>query len=423
MHTVPSSSGPLGAAGTTTRKAAPNRKLLKIANALLRAKRWVGFREPPLTIDGLMTAARRQAGSTDFGDEAFVEALTRLLRSIEEEAVLTPVARSMLRFSLTRKLEIRLRAQAAFTRNPEILEEEIRAPVFITGFPRTGTTMLHRLIATDGGLRSLAFWEALYPVPLSDGQRGGRDPRQAKASAFVKGLKFLMPEFNEMHPIEPDLPDEELLLLELSFLDEQTRPSGFIEWAYQQDQAPAYAYLKKMLQLLQWQNRRERWILKAPIHLGRLDTLFAVFPDAKVIWTHRDPVKAFASVCSMMTRAKSSLHLNVDPPAFGLFWAGKFQESYRRALAFRKRAENGRVLDVYYDKLVTQPLAEVASIYQFIGRSFSQQTIARMKQWLNDHPKNKFGRHKYALEDLGLSRAAIEGYFAEYRARFGIPHE
>jgi hypothetical protein len=400
---------------------------IALANRLGRALASVGLGGARFTVDGLIAAARRRTGLVRFDDESFRQPLGMLVDAIEREAELTPLGRAITRSRLVGVLSNRLRAQALFERYPEILQEEIVAPIFIAGLQRTGTTMLHRLLAADPGLRALLSWEALNPAPLLRRPWHTRDPRIGTAVLAERGLRYLAPDFFAIHPVEAEAPEEEVILLDYSFLSTVAEATlhvpSFSAWLEAQDQTPAYAYLKKLLQLLQWQNRKQRWILKTPHHLEWLDTLLAVFPDARIICTHRDPLKTLASFCSMIAHGRGVFTDHVDAREVGAHWSRKTQRQVARAMATRDRVGNGAFLDISYYDLMSDPMTEIARIYDFIGRPLTPVIRDAIETARRRNPKDKHGKHSYRLSDFGLSRDAVEAGFAAYRARYGIRHE
>jgi hypothetical protein len=395
----------------------------RVGVALARA----GLRAAPFTVDGLIAEARKKTGLDRFGDESFRRPLGVLVEAIEREAALTPLGRMITRRRITGVLANRLRAQALFDARPDILGEVVHAPIFIVGLQRTGTTMLHRLLAADPGLRSLASWEALNPapVPLKIWQR--RDPRISAAMLAERGLRYLAPDFFAIHPVEAQAPEEEVILLDYSFLSTVAEATlhvpSFAAWLEEQDQTPAYEWLKRLLQLLQWQHRKDRWILKTPHHLEWLDTLLAVFPDAKIIQTHRDPVKTLASFCSMIAHGRGVFSDQIDPREIGAHWARKTQRMVQRALAARDRAGDASFIDVSYYDLMADPMAQVARIYDFIGRPLTDETRRHIEAARAANPQNKHGKHSYHLADFGLSKEGVEPGYAAYRARYQIRRE
>jgi hypothetical protein len=400
---------------------------IAIANRVGRALSLVGLGAGRLTVDGLVADARKKSGLTRFDDEGFREPLGKLVEAIEREAELTPLGRAITKIRIVGVLCNRLRAQALFEKHPEILHEKITAPIFIAGLQRTGTTMLHRLLAADPGMRSLASWEALNPAPVTRRPWQLRDPRIGTAVLAERGLRYLAPDFFAIHPVEAEAPEEEVILLDYSFLSTVAEATlhvpSFSAWLETQDQTPAYAYMKKLLQLLQWQNRRQRWILKTPHHLEWLDTLLAVFPDARIICTHRDPLKTLASFCSMIAHGRGVFTDAVDANEIGAHWARKTQRQITRAMATRDRVGNAQFVDVSYYDLMADPMREVARIYSLVGRELTpaiRETIERARR---ENPQNKHGKHSYRLADFGLSRDAVDAGYAAYRERFAIRRE
>jgi hypothetical protein len=384
-----------------------------------------------LDADRLIATARRQSGLNDFGDEAFREPLGRLVESIEREARLTATGRLITRTRLLGVLHNRLRAQALFARHPAIRREPVAAPVFIVGLQRTGTTMLQRLLAADPGMRALASWEALNPAPMARRPWHRRDPRIDRAVLAEKGLRYLAPDFFAIHPVEAEAPEEEVILLDYTFLSTVAEATlhvpTFAAWLETQDQTPAYRYLEAMLQLLQWQVPGERWILKTPHHLEWIDTLLAVFPDARIIQTHRDPVTTLASFCSMIAHGRGVFSDQLDPHEIGAHWWRKTRRLVDRAMAARdgitSRGGGGAFLDVSYYDLMADPMTQVQRIYDFIGRPLDKAVRAGMEASRRTNRQHKHGEHRYRLEDFGLERDRVEAGFAAYRERHAIVHE
>ncbi len=388
---------------------------LRAAHALLRG---VGLDDRPrLTVGALVEAARRAEGLQDLGEPG-LEPLERLLESIEQEAALTPMGRLATRIRLVQSLRSRLRAVELRKRHPEIASGQITAPIVITGLQRTGTTLLHRLLAADPRLRSLRSWEALSPAP----PLRGPDRRRAVARQAEAGLRWMSPDFFAVHPVEADAPEEEVLLLDQSFLstvpEATLRVPRFSAWLEGQDQRPAYQMLHDQLQLLQWQSGPHRWVLKTPHHLEWLDTLLAVFPDATVVMTHRDPVVTVGSFCSMVAHGRGVMSDRVDPKEIGRDWLAKVGRMMDRALATRADRNDRGFVDVDYGALMADPLGTVARIQSAAGLPRSQAAHQAMANAMAAMPKDRHGTHRYELADFGLSPGGVEARFASYRARF-----
>jgi hypothetical protein len=400
---------------------------VRVALSGWRAAQSIGLGRVSLEEASLIAAARRESGLHDFEDESFRGPLRQLLASLEEEARLHPLGRLLLRQSLVRALVNRLRLEDLCRRHPEIRELPVREPVFILGLQRTGTTLLHRLLTCEPALRPLLSWEALNPAPFPGGApRGGRDPRVRSAELAERGLRYLAPGFFAIHPVEAHAPEEDVLLLDLSFIsptaDATLCVPRYSMWIRNTDQRPAYQMLRRAIQLLLWQ-RPGRWLGKTPHHLENLDALLDVFPDARIIQTHRDPVRVVASYASMMAHGRAIFSDRVDPEDVGAQLADRAVRAVTRAMEIRERAPARSFLDVAYPDLLADPLKEIRRIYDFLGLALAPATEASMQRWLAANPQNKLGAHRYRLEDFRLDRAQLTRSFEPYRQRFGVAGE
>ncbi len=381
-----------------------------------------------LDADSILAEARRKAGLDDFGDEAFRVPLRKLLESLDREANLNEVGRATQRARIVDSLVTRLSAEAYFRAHKEILEEPIEAPFFVVGLPRSGTTLLHRLIAIDSGLSAVLWWECRHPAPWPDSDwRDGDDPRIADAHEQVRRILEARPELASIHPWDPEGPDEEILLLEHTFLSHVPESGAnlpsYRAWLTDQDLTHAYRYLKRLLQFLQWQKRAsgragERFVLKAPFHLGYLDVLFTVFPDAQVIQTHRDPLETIPSIASMYAALWRLATDEPDEQEIGRQCLERYAWSLERCLEARDRLPAERFLDLAYRDVVADPIGEVRRIYAFLGRKFAPETEAAMRRHTLENPREKRAPHAYTLERFGYTREQVAGAFAADRERF-----
>jgi len=377
------------------------------------------------------TATLRSGGLTDFGDPSFRPALDRLLESIRGEARMTSAGQARFAQRVLDSLTNRLVLEDYCARHPEILAERIDRPVVIVGLPRTGTTMLHRVLACDPRFYSMAWWEARHPSPLSEDDLLQPTRRIAMAREEVRAMVQAVPALLAMHPLDAELPDEEVLLLEHSFMgafDSYGDVPGYMDWLFAQDQTPAYRYLKKQLQFLQWQKRRrgviaERWLLKAPHHLHVMPTLFSVFPDTHVIQTHRDPLQTIPSMGSFAFTLWQLFSDDADPRAAGCRWSAKFARGMRSAMEFRASMPGRLFLDVWYLDAVARSMEVVDRVYPFLGMALDPQTRQRMNAWLAGSSRDKRPSHDYSAASLGLSDEQLARDFAEYRQRHVLPSQ
>jgi hypothetical protein len=391
----------------------------------------MGLGGGPITVDGVLSDARRKVELSDFGDEGFLEPLEVLVDSINREAQLNPVGHLIIRGRIVGVLANKLVAQDTIQRHPEILDIPVEAPIVVAGLARTGTTMLHRLIAQDPAIRSLASWEAINPAPPTRKPWRKRDPRFAQAAAAAKGLKYMSPGFFAIHPAEPDAPEEEVILLEQAFLtttpEAMMNVPAYAEWLEAQNHLPAYRALKRMMQYLQWQRpgigTDVRWVLKTPHHQEYFDPLLDVFPKATIVHTHRDPLKTSPSLFSMLTHLQMIFSDDVDPHRVASHWLHRIESMARRTMATRERVSDRGFVDVSYYDVIEDPMPQVARIYEAAGLELSAEARAAMAASRKVNKQHKYGRHRYSLADFGMSRDDVESRIAAYRARFDVPYE
>jgi len=389
----------------------------------------LGIGIPSLEESSLIGAARRRSGLEHFVDESFRTPMRRLLYSLEEEADLHLLGRAVMRSSVIRVLECRLRLENLSDLQPEIPEIPVTRPIFIAGLQRTGTTKLHRLLSSDPRLRSVSAAEALNPAPLGPPMRDAPSDvsrRLAQARTAERGMKYMSPALFAIHPVEADAPEEDVFLLDVTFIsgavDASLHVPSYAKWIREIDQSGAYRYFRRLIQLLLWQ-RGGRYLGKTPHHLENLDALLEVFPDAKIIHTHRDPQQVVPSFSSMMAHAGAMLAKNVDPIRVGRRIFDQTANSAGRAIAVRDRAPTGCVIDVHYEDLLRDPLKEIRRIYDFVEMEFDAEVEAVMKTWLARNPKHKNGPHRYQLEDFGLDPGELDARFERYRERFEVARE
>lgn len=374
----------------------------------------------------LIAAARRKTGLHDFGDESFRPGLRTLIDALEHEARLHPFGRWIMHQRLVDALAVRLRVHDQFNRRPEIRRESVEAPLVIVGLQRTGTTMLHRLLAADPDTRALLSWEAINPVPDARQNPGEPDRRIGAAKQAEKGLRYLAPEFFAIHPVESNAPEEDVLLKEFTFIsavpEAMARVPSYADWQARQDTTPVYEYVKSLLQLLQWQRTGQRWVLKTPDHLGDLDVLLKVFPDAKIIHTYRDPVRAAGSYSSMLAHGYGVFSDAVHSQEIARHWHHKNVAAVNAAMRVREQQPSA-FIDVSYYQLIKDPMAQVRRIYDFAGIELTAEAVAAMEASRKVNKKDKHGVHQYRLADFGLTAEQVRGDYAAYCGLFDIPSE
>jgi hypothetical protein len=380
----------------------------------------------PVELDSetLIAEARARTGLRELGDGSFREPLERLLDSMEREGQLHEIGRATQRERVVGLLVNRLRVEDAYARNPEIEQEVIREPLFIVGLARTGTTLLHRTLAADPRWLSLLWWESRHPAPL-ERKPGEPDPRIRAAEEEVRLITEAAPELVAAHPLDAHAPDEEIMLLEHSFFSTNSEAyvdvPSFSRWLDAQDQTPGYLYLLRLLRLVQWQKRARgepgtRWVLKSPHHLGFMDLLFAVFPDAQIVQTHRDPVETIPSFASLVHTIRTTGSDAVDAHAVGAQWCDRMRRGLEACMDHRQACSvPERFFDVSYERLAENPMREIAALYEFAGLVLTDAAAARMREWAVENARDRRPLHRYTLEQFGFSEAGLARDFARYR--------
>ncbi len=380
--------------------------------------------------DSIVSAARQNTGLADFGeDDWFVEPLHALCKALEEEAQLTLLGRLMARHEIQVLLQNRLRIEDTLKENPRILDEEIIDPIFVCGLGRSGTTVLHELLSQDPAHRVPQLWEMWHSVPPPETSTYRSDPRIAVADREINIQAQIDLDFSSMHVNAGDKPNECIFIFGLQFLGDffvgQYNVPSYAMSTAAKDLTPVYAYHKKVLQLLQWRHRGDRWVLKCPAHLGRLNFLFNVYPDARIVVTHRDPLRVMSSMSSLTTHLKAMRSEAVVGE--GEVRAASFGEHMLldRYMELRDSLPDNadQIFDVRYQDLMADPLGAVATIYSHWGLRFSDEARQRMQAYFEHNPQGRHGQHQYSFEDTGLDLEEERAKFARYQARFDVPSE
>lgn len=377
----------------------------------------------PLAVPPLLDAARAATGLGDFGDPSFREGLEVLVEAIEAEARVSAVGRMALEAQLTGYLAERLRIEDWYRRHPEIATVPIDGPIFITGLPRTGTTALSHLLAADPDTRSLQMWESQAPTPPPARASYTTDPRIAEATARNAPLQT-DPDFRRMYDATATSPTENIDLLGQHFrtqhFEGMARIPRYIRWWLDCDMLPAYRHHERVLRLLGWRCPPSRWHLKSPPDLCCLEAFVAVYPGAKIVWTHRDPAKVLASVCKLISIVRRGLTDRLDLHELGREQLALWAEATRRGLAFRRRAGEGAFADVFMHDLVARPVETVADTYARIGLPFTPGAERAIAAWAAEHPQHRHGALPYTLAEFGLGLDEVREAFRPYTDHFAI---
>lgn len=373
--------------------------------------------------DGLLEMAARQTGLSGFGDDGFRGPLEVLLKSLREEARLNARGVFLMQRTMLRLLSNRLLTEQAFAENPAMEDTPVERPLFILGFPRTGTTLLHSLLACDPNGRWLRLWEGLYPAPPPRSLT--EDPRIADVEAWAAGFAKVVPRLASAHKLEPRGPEECLWLIEHTFTDLifelRAHVPSYSSWLVEHEgDVAVYEYFRRQLRMVGAHCRGRHWVLKAPRHLAGLTGLLAVFPEARFVQTHRDPTAVLPSLCSLCEILRGAATSAVDKRAIGKHWQQRLVAIFERAREVRMGAREGQFLNVRYADLMADPVGTVRGIYEYHGYEYSEELEDGMRRWLADNRQHQHGAHRYSLEEFGLEAAGVREAFAGYCGEFDL---
>ncbi len=387
--------------------------------------------EVQLTEQQLLAAARRNTGLVDFGDDAdWREGFQRLVRSLNEEARLNTMGRVIAFNELLRHLENRLRVTEDLRRHPDILNVEIVKPVFMVGLPRTGSTIMHDLLARDPANRVPMTWECHIMSPPAEAATCETDPRIALCEQhFERTSRALIPEFQALHEMGARLAQECLMLNAFDFKSiifaNQFRIPSYQRWVENADQTSLYRTHKRQLQYMQWHNPRERWVLKSTGYHWGLEAICRLYPDARIVMTHRDPLKIIPSHCSLVSMACSMGSEAVDRNEIGQMWSKSWEEAMRRGVVFRESdlpAARG-AFDMHFAGIMKDPIGMAQKIYGHFGIPMTDEALRRMRTFIAGNPRDRHGTHRYTLEQFGLDRAKERARYRFYQDYFEVAEE
>ncbi len=382
----------------------------------------------PLDADSLTEHACHTTGLADFGDEGWREPFMVYIKALEAEAQLTLMGRLMARNDLILWLSTRLKVVDTLKHHPEILDQEIVAPMVIVGLPRSGTSILFELLWQDPDVGVPLIWEALQPCPPPEAASYESDLRIEQADKLFTQWGRVAPEFDSMHEMRGTIPAECGLLMASTFISDHNaslhQTPSYSAWLASADFLPVYEYHKTILKILQWKNPRKRWLLKAPEHQVHLETLLKVYPDARIVQTHRDPIKCMASTTSLMG---TLYYMRSDQP----FNAEMFENiimgeaTAQRLEQVMNQRDSGlvpatNITDSRYQDLMDDPMACIEGIYSHFGLSLSGGAKTNMLDYLARKPKGKFGKHAYTVDE---SRQQERLLFKRYQDRYSVPNE
>ncbi|CDO87404.1 sulfotransferase [Mycobacterium triplex] len=383
------------------------------------------------TADDVLKLAAQRTGLTEIESDSWRDGLQLILDDVNNSPAFTQYGRERILNDATDALGRRLQVHGYIRQHPEVLEVPVERPLIVLGMPRTGTTVISYLLDQDPGRRSLLHWQCVDPIPPAPTESLRTDPRclalleeQRKILEMVTQAKVPLP-----HWEDADGPTEDMFIHNQDFKglswDSFLSTSRYSEWLFDEaDMTSTYEYQKRYLQVLQ-STAPGAWSLKMPSHSVHIEALLKVFPDARLVWAHRDPYKATGSLANLWKLPKGMTH---QPEAIDLQAMGrnaKWQMGYHvnRPLRARERIGDDRFFHMYYHEMMRDPMDVMRRIYEWAGDPLTTETEARMRNWLAEHPQDRFALNSYSLDEYGLSVEQLEPVFAEYLNTFDIELE
>jgi hypothetical protein len=383
------------------------------------------------TPDDISTLAAKRTGLTEIDSDSWRDGLTVMFDDLNTSAAFTPSGRERVLDDATNALGRRMQVHAYIQAHPEVLDAPVERPLFVLGMPRTGTTVISYLLDQDPARRSLLHWQCVHPIPPASTETLRTDPRcvalleeQRRILEFVKQAKMPLP-----HWEDADGPTEDMFIHNQDFKglswDSFLPTDRYARWLFDEaDMSSTYEYQKRYLQVLQ-STAPGTWSLKMPSHSVHIEALLKVFPDARLIWAHRDPYKATGSLCNLW-RLPQQLVMNtelLDQTEMGRAAMWQMRYHVERPLRARDRIGDDRFFHMYYHEMMRDPMDVMRRIYDWADEPLTAETEARMRNWLVDHPQDLFALNTYSLDQYGLSVEQLEPIFAEYLSTFDIELE
>lgn len=383
----------------------------------------------PLNADALIEKAMKDTGIDAFDCDSYREGLDVFVNDFNKGiAKGYHIAPGIERAALdsVHYLSNRLRVAQYHRDHPELASRPIERPVFVMGVPRTGTTLLSNLLACDPARRSPLEWEIDEPVPPATSDTLKTDPRVLARMEAHRALLEAHPEAGKIYRSSPIYPHECVWYMAHDFktlmIESKGKLPEYRDFIFSADMTSAYAYHRKFLQVLQ-HKAPGVWNLKMPSHILQLEYLIKEYPDARLVWTHRDPYAATGSLCSIISMSHRLYLGGPDTEWLGSNYSWQAAEHANRGMDFRDRHGEDSIIDVHYDKLMNDPMGTMKTLYAALGDEWTPGAEAGIQAWLDDNPQDKFGKHEYKLAQYGLTKEQLDPMFERYLSRYDIARE
>jgi hypothetical protein len=394
-------------------------RLVKAADAVTDA---VGFHPRRQKAESLVAEAERRSGRK-FADLSFFGPLQVLLKSYNEEADLSLFGSFAVKWDVSRFLANLLKFEEEEERTPAILLEKIDAPIFITGLPRSGTTFLHSLLAQDPANRVPLSWQTIYPYPQAQDRR--RDTRPARVDRQFRMFERLSPGVGSLHPLAATTPQECSEITAHVFrslrFDTTHHVPSYQRWLIGEGHLEAFRFHKRFLQHLQHQLGKGQWVLKCPDHVFTLEAIKQVYPDARFVFVHRDPLSVLPSVAKLTELLRAPFTRKLDRLQIGRQVSKRWIEG--AALITSDVEDTEQIFHVHYRSLVANPLATVSGLYAHFGLPFGAPAHAAIEEFIHKKPRGGYGINRYDFAESGLDAARLQEEFRPYMTAFGIESE
>lgn len=388
---------------------------------------------PPvdMKVETLLNMARGATGLSDFGPDDFRERLAVWLQAFEEDKGLNALGRAGVYYQTLRYAVNRLRVEDLIARHPEILQVKIDRPIIIAGLPRSGTTHLVNVLASNPDLRSMPLWETMEPVPKEEELSFLADetnPRYRRCIEMWHVLTDVLQYWPAMHEMEPEHIHEEVDIQGIDFSSYQpdwlARVPRWRDYYYGHEQTPHYAYARKVIQAMTWLKGPNRWVMKSPPNMENLKPVFSTYPDATVVITHRDPVAVIQSAITMVAYWDRVRRTDADLPGLADYWINRIERLLRNCVRDRDLVPQGQVIDVLFHEYMADQRGTIDNVHETAGLPITAEADRRIDTYLHANPRGKFGRVIYDLKgDFGVDVAALRRRFQFYYDRFPVRQE